>query len=674
MAQPVWVLSVDLQTKTATFTSGLGEAAKSARSTFQEIKAGANEMGRETGYSMMEARHGVMLLGEEFGVHLPRALTSFIASLGPVGSAMSAAFPFLAIAVGATLLLEHLHKLKEEGEQLTDSQMKFGTTVANVLNGLNDRLLEAGIRADNLRGNHLAALEKQLQLIDHTSMAELTRAFDTIAVKADATFTLLRTGWYQFGAGSAGAKHALESFKSSYDLLIEQGKDKDASDLLAGTLKSAERVLALQKQVKDNQVVTGTKGTHGDYAKAEAAVLELKKQGIGYTDKEVESQRLLVETLQAQVAVQSKVNAIKSTQEGNAIQTYNNDELINLVGRADKIRELHNKMAEEDKKAAEERERLEEDLTHYLAEEWQKRLKVQEEAAKEDAEHISKMGELKVAAEREQAELSLSAMRNSEMARLAVEKKLEDEEYQSKLTANARELAGLDKSAKDYQTKLKAINDKEIEITQEHENKLTAIKLKAEEDRNKRVLSAEERADDAAAKGMTDVLMRRERFSKMMVSLGDQVASGLIQNAIKSMLADDMTKERDAAAAARKAYLAGMHFPFPTNLVMAPLLAAGAFTAVMAFEQGGIVPGNGVGDTQPAILTPGESVNSKRLTEGLTRMVSASDAGKESHVHLHATFAPQVQAFDRDGVDRVLKEHADTFHRHIRSHIRRLNK
>ena len=112
MAQPVWTLSVDLQAKTATFTSGLADAAKSARGSFNEIKDGAQEMGAETGFSMTEARHSVMLLGEEFGVHLPRALTSFIACLGPIGAAMEAAFPFLAIIVGATLLLEHLAKLK----------------------------------------------------------------------------------------------------------------------------------------------------------------------------------------------------------------------------------------------------------------------------------------------------------------------------------------------------------------------------------------------------------------------------------------------------------------------------------------------------------------------------------------------------------------------------------
>src|SRR6202042_978756 len=104
---------------------------------------------------------------------------------------------------------------------------------------------------------------------------------------ADVTFAELKTSWYQWGAGSAGAKHALEEFKTQYDSLLAQGKDKDANDLLAGTRQSAERVLALQKQVKDNQTTTGTHGTHqGDYTKFEQASIELKKMGIGYTDKE----------------------------------------------------------------------------------------------------------------------------------------------------------------------------------------------------------------------------------------------------------------------------------------------------------------------------------------------------------------------------------------------------
>src|ERR1700733_3465926 len=155
MAAPVWSLSVNLETKTATFQSGMADAARSARGAFSEIKQGADEMGRETSGSMMEARHGVMLLGEEFGIHLPRALSTFIASIGPIGAAMEAAFPFLAIAVGATLLIEALVKMHEEGEKLTQDQLVFATSVQSAFNQLEDKLLQAGIKADELRNDHL---------------------------------------------------------------------------------------------------------------------------------------------------------------------------------------------------------------------------------------------------------------------------------------------------------------------------------------------------------------------------------------------------------------------------------------------------------------------------------------------------------------------------------------
>jgi len=282
---------------------------------------------------MFEARHGVMLLGEEFGVHLPRALTSFIAGLSPIGHAMEAAFPFLAIAVGATLLLEHLSKLEAEGHKLTDSQMQFGTTVANVLNGLDNKLLEAGIRTDELNHNHLAALNKQLELIDHQSMEELVRAFDTVAKAADSTFAQLKVSWYQMGSGSAGAKNALDEFKTRYDLLLAQGKNKDANDLLAGTRASAEHILALQRQIQANQTQTGTHGTKGgDYSKFEQAANELKKQSIGYTEKEVAAQQLLVDALAAQVQVEEKVTALKRAEQGNAVQSEQGKDVINLRG------------------------------------------------------------------------------------------------------------------------------------------------------------------------------------------------------------------------------------------------------------------------------------------------------------------------------------------------------
>jgi hypothetical protein len=723
MAQPVWTLSVDLQTRTATFQSGMADAAKAARGSFNDIKSGAEDMARTTSGSMMESRHGVMLLGEEFGVHLPRALTSFIASIGPVGEAMAAAFPFLAIIVGATLLLEHLSKLKEKGEELTRSQEKFGTTVANVLSGLNDKLLEAGIRTDELNHDHLGALEKQIQLIDHASLKDLTSAFETLAKGADLTFAQLKTSWYQFGAGSTGAKHALEEFKASYESLLAKGAEGEgqAADLLAGTRKSAERVLELQHQIQAALAEKGTEGDFGNLTKVQAAENELKQLGAGYTHKEIEAQETLVDALNAQAQVQDKINALKQAQTSNAVRT-TDDKIGADSDKAAREQAQNQRKADEDAEklreenyrtavaGLQENERQKIDATKQgtaarlaaidaaIKEEESKGLqetgfyrglltarveltrqmlqeqnKLNAEAGKEAADHSTKMGELQNQANKQNDQLILSSARTSAAERMAILRAEANEDYQIRMDGAEKDIAALDKTAADYENKLKALQNKEEEMTKEHENRLAQIKEQAQEQQNARELAGIQRFADAASKGLADVIGRHERMGKMMVQLGDQMAMGMIQNALKSIIADDMTKPHDAAAAARKAYLAGMHFPFPANLVMAPTLGALAFASVMAFEEGGIVPGVGKGDIVPARLEPGEGVLSNKVMDGL-RDVAAGRGSSGQEVHYHTTIHHHVQALDSEGVDRVLTKHSNTFVKHYVNHARRMNK
>jgi hypothetical protein len=682
-------------------------------------------MGGEVGYSMTEARHGVMLLGEEFGVHLPRGITSFIASLGPVGAAMEAAFPFLAIIVGATLLLEHLSKVREEGQALTQSQMNFGTTVANVLNGLNEKLLQAGIRTDELNHNHLAALNKQLQLIDLQSFTQLEQSFGTLAKAADATFAELKTNWYQWGAGSAGAKHALDEFKGKYDLLLAQGKDKEANDLLAGTRQSAEHVLALMKQAKDNQTVTGTQGTHnGDYQKYEQAKNELKKQGIGFTEKEVEAQGYLVDSLQAQAKAQELVNQLKAADKSNARQTTQGAEgqdadkaareqaqaqqkgmeeaeklweenyhravsalqeserekiAATREGSAARLAAINAASKEEESKGLQETQFYKGLLTQrvqtikQMAEEENK---IRAEAGKEAAEHELRMGELRVAANKQSDQLYLSGLRNSASEREAVERAEAQEELEIKQKALAKDIAALDKSGKDYENKLKQLQDKQKELVKENENQITQIREKAEMDRNARILSADNRFTDEMSRNLTSLLMRHQTFSKMMISLGDQVVGGMIQNAIKSILANNMTKESDAASAARSAFLAGEKtIPGIGGVILGGALAAGAYAKTMSFESGGIVPGVGKGDTVPAMLEPGEGVLSNKVMEKLGNVAKfGSDSGGGQEVHIHHHITNHISAMDRTDFERVLDNHADSLQKHATRALRRMNK
>jgi hypothetical protein len=722
MPQPVWVLSVDLQTKTATFASGMADAARTARGTFNDIKQGGDEMGRSIGGSMSEARHGVMLLGEEFGVHLPRALTSFIASIGPVGAAMEAAFPFLAIIVGATLLLEHLGKVHEAAEKLTSDQSKFATSAQNAFNALDEKIIEAGIRADELNKNHLAALHKQLQLINMQSLDQLGQEFEKLAAHAEVTFKDMQSHWYTFGIGSEGARHALTGFQEEYESLLAKGKSGEAADLLAGTLKSAERVLEMQKQYKNNQFdSTGKTNKGADYSKFEAASLELKKAGVGVTDNEVQSQQALVEALRDQVGMQTRVNDLKNAQGGNATgsanKAVNEDSYKRLKAQMDAERVVQE---QEDKERDEARTRAianlqdgerqkieatEKGTTARLAaidagikeenkyglqetsfyrsllmqrvevvrEMSTEEAKIKAEAGKEAAEHTQKMAEIELAATEEHSRLMLSGHRVTEQQITANELQAANRDYDIKKTALDQEIAALDKFGKEYENKRKALQDKETQLTQSHENQITQIKDKAEIERNKRILSAESQFENTWAQGLTNMLMRHQSFGAMMTSIGSQIASGMIQNALKSMMADDMTKEKDAAHAARKAFNAGMEFPFPANIVAAPAMGAAAFASVMAFNKGGLVPGVGNSDSVPAMLTPGEHVDDKELTNGLRGMVRNGGAGGHTY-NVRAHFAPNISALDADGVDKVLIKHQDIFQKHFESSLRKMNK
>ena len=716
MAQPVWVLSVDLQTKTATFQTGMADAARAARGSFTDIKDGARSMGAETSYSMMEARHGVMLLGEEFGIHLPRALTSFIASLGPIGAAMEAAFPFLAIAVGATLLLEHLAKIREEGEKLTESQVTFGTTAANVLTALDDKLLQTGIRTDELNGNHFAALEKELRLIDHQSFKELEHSLEELAKGADLTFAHLKTSWYQFSAGSDGAKNSLEQFKVQYDSLLSQRKDKEANDLLNEKVKREEEILRLQKQAQSSgKAIEGSGGTMPEEAmKFEQARAELKRAGSHYDEKAIEAQETLVSTLRDQVAAYQRIENIKKGEGNNAKQGTQNkvdadqdkrwreqaDAQKRGLEEEERLREQNYRSALEklqqserekieatDKGSAarlaaidaairnEERYGLQETgfyrglLTSRIEtarEMTEEQNKLAAEAGKEQAEHTLRMGELQIAAEKQQLQFRVSLHKMTAAQILAEELKISREEYQAKLAAYAQEIAALDKHGKDYENKLKAIQDKEKELTRQHENELTQIQQTA----TAKQLSVVTDAYNRIGQEIASTAARSITQGKNLGQAFEQMAGTMLQTALTNLMQMETIQGRKRFGDARTA--AADAFEKAGNPILGGIEAAAAFAAVMAFEKGGIVPGIGNGDVVPAMLTPGEAVLPKRLTENLSRADSGNSGGDHYTVHVRPTY--HIQTIDGDGMRAALNKHTDVLQKHFESAVRKMNR
>lgn len=103
---------------------------------------------------------------------------------------------------------------------------------------------------------------------------------------------------------------------------------------------------------------------------------------------------------------------------------------------------------------------------------------------------------------------------------------------------------------------------------------------------------------------------------------------------------------------------------------LAPLAAAATSAALssaagaLRFARGGIVPGFGLRDTVPAMLSPGEMVLPPDLSQGLQDMV---ESGGESGVTV------VVNAIDTDGVRKFINRNKRQFAKAVRQEVRNFN-
>jgi hypothetical protein len=269
---------------------------------------------------MGKGREGVMLLEEATGVHLPRALTGLIASIGPVGAAFSAMLPILgvvaAIEVVSKLVQAH-EKAATAARELGNVESEASTKGMMALQGLGDRLLEAQIKTDELAGNHIAALSKQLELLDHQSLKELMEEFDKFGAEADRVFAKVKANtsfWEVWSHGSDNAKSALNDFKTQYDALIAKGDTEGAGDLLKGTLESALKVQQAQKGY--NVELNKTVRTAEEQSKLTAAAAVLDEAGIQASKNDLVVQQSVVGALQDQLSAATLINQTKAVTGG----------------------------------------------------------------------------------------------------------------------------------------------------------------------------------------------------------------------------------------------------------------------------------------------------------------------------------------------------------------------
>ncbi len=664
MSNNVWSLSVDLQTKTAVFTSGLAEAAKGARSSFQEIKDGAQDMGAGTSYSMTEARHSVALLGDEFGLRLPRAVTTFLASLGPIGAAMETAFPFLAILAGVTLLIEHMNKLKKAAEEDAAAWSKIGDDSEASLQKTEREIKQVVNATEELTGGPLSALKHKLEDISQQQFDNLLGNFKKVQDDIDKMLGGEQRGNIMsmiFGQNVEGElKEGFDKFRNAYSAFLQSGDTKLAAQALETEIGSVGRKLEDLQLAAQNTTAPGLKE---DLANVRALYNELVNVGA-------------FQERQQELAEKSKSYQTQSAEAQNP-EAFHPELFVEAENKKRVSLQATIEAIHKEQEAANKADELQllgmESLSKGLKELGDERAKLAQAASTENAGHSSKTAELQLAADREAGQLRIAQGRMTEAQILDMEMSFNAQEYNSKQQALNAELAALDTHAKDYENKKKALNDRLLELDQQFENQDEALLNSAQNKQLASIQSAENRMKDTYASGFSQVLTGKMSFARMMQQTDSQILEGAIKSALQGLMTHEAIGERKRFSDARTA--AADAFADAGNPILGAVLAAGAFASVMAFEAGGIVPGVGVGDTVPAMLTPGESVLTKKMTESLSHLAkfgNGNSSGGEVHVHHHASY--HVQAFDSRGVDDVLRQHGDKFTDHAVRTLRKMNR
>jgi hypothetical protein len=246
MAGEVGQLTVNLGLNAAGFSGGITEAGKAARKCGQDIKQGMDE-GK---YSMMEARHAVSMLGEEFGVHIPRGISTMLASLSPVGSLMAAAFPIVAV----TLMIGLVGKLVTKHEELANALRKATSESDNMaikqadqtkaLEVTNLKLDDQIAKLTHSPGNNAL---KEMILEDSEAVDKLAESFDADFQKVDAKITDATTLTATFMAGIKGL-HGI----SATDIANATGFTTTSRDAILAVQDAMVKVADVRRHLADS--------------------------------------------------------------------------------------------------------------------------------------------------------------------------------------------------------------------------------------------------------------------------------------------------------------------------------------------------------------------------------------------------------------------------------------
>jgi hypothetical protein len=74
------------------------------------------------------------------------------------------------------------------------------------------------------------------------------------------------------------------------------------------------------------------------------------------------------------------------------------------------------------------------------------------------------------------------------------------------------------------------------------------------------------------------------------------------------------------------------------------------------------------------MLTPGEGIVPGGVMDGLSKMARSGDMSGGVHHHYNVQYRPQIHAIDGPSVQKMLKEHGETFVKTFHNETRKRNR
>ena len=269
------------------------QALDKAQRDLNKLKGATTEASRVTRAEMTEARHAIHLVGDEIGIHVPRAVQGFLAKLPGVAQVMSSAFSAAAVVGLGMAIVEAGKKVYEFMEKQKKAAEEAERATKKLISGREEATLE--LVASNAKlDEQIAKLEKKPGDGLKTALAEARlEAFkfgEAIDRDIEEMHRLIETsqsaGWMQQAfLGAASSQSTLDQIAKFGDemdkiaLITDPAKRADQTKKFAGdTLKNLNTEFTERERLQDLENKRKTTGPLGSGEERERQGLVRKYQ------------------------------------------------------------------------------------------------------------------------------------------------------------------------------------------------------------------------------------------------------------------------------------------------------------------------------------------------------------------------------------------------------------